>query len=817
MDISSEQLDRLSTSLRAGEYSLLLGAAASLGSKNAAGQDIPLADDYRVELCTLKGAKTSHSLQRVYQTLDEHEVAKNVTARFAGCRPGPALKAIPSFIWRRIYTLNIDDALEAAYAEGDPYQTLISRNYRDRYEEVYSRAEIPIIHLHGYVQKPEDGYVFSREAYLNIIKTANPWMVVLSQSIAVDPFIIMGSSLDEVDLDFFLSLRSQATARSDRGPSILIEPYGDLITDRECARLGLIRYPGTAEEFMNYLSHEVAQRPRPADLVAPDDKALFPSDVETADFAAFFSDFERVPQAVEADTHDARFFFGHQPSWSDLTLQYDVARTGTSNISQAIAGVFDGRSDDRLLILNDQTGVGKTTVIRRVAFDLARQGVTVLSCYATSRLEPRLTAAMLNKIVGRTVVVIDNIADHIYPIESIISLVTKKDIVFLGAERSYRRKFLSDALSGTDWRTIRLPEISRTEIHQLIDTYFQAGLLGDESLIERPDSAISSLQQDPIAIASCRILNNLRPLDRIIVSLFTEVTALEKRRYLTAALAQFCGNSGVRISVLSAAAGGVGLNQQFSALRPLPLGFSDRSNNYVVPLNTTLGSRVLELASEDTPQEIYDVFVRLAEAIAPLVSRNAIRQRTPEARLSGRLFDYDQVVERFLGDRAQDFFEDIKESWQWNSRYWEQVALIYLTRAQRRGLGHAESVEDLEMALQHARHAVVIERHPLTLTTFAKVSLAYIERSGGWSTEIFEEAISELNEAIRMERRRSRHNVQPYVVMLRGFLTAPAQSQIAESILVELRKRIGEAKRLFRRDAEVAALVADVQDKYMMQ
>jgi len=182
--------------------------------------------------------------------------------------------------------------------------------------------------------------------------------------------------------------------------------------------------------------------------------------------------------------------------------------------------------------------------------------------------------------------------------------------------------------------------------------------------------------------------------------------------------------------------------------------------------------------------------------------------------LSGRLFDYDQVVEHFLGDRAQDFFDEIKESWQWNSRYWEQVALIYLTRAQRRGPDHRESSEDLEMALQHARHAVVIERHPLTLTTFAKVSLAYIGRSAGWSAEIFGEAIKELGEAISMERRRSRHNVQPYVVMLRGFLSAPLHAPIAESMLVDLRKRVAEATRLFRRDPEVLALVTEVQNKF---
>ena len=805
----------MATSLKAGEYSLLLGAAASLGSVSGNGRDLPLADAYRIELCELKNAKTTHSLQRVYQTLDELEVAEYVTARFSHCAPGPAIKAFPSFVWRRIFTLNIDDAVESAYADGDPYQIPSIRNYRNPYEESRDRTEVPIIHLHGFVGMPQDGYVFSREAYLNIIKTANPWMVVLAQSLAVDPFIIMGSSLDEVDLDFFLSLRSQSTARRDRGPSILVEPYGDIITDKECERLGLIRFPGTAEEFMAFLAGEVASRPRPNDLIAPEDRALFQGENSTPEMASFFSDFEHVPQAAPVNDHDARFFFGNPPSWSDLTLQYDVARTGTYPIVREIDAVFAGHSDERLIVLSDNVGVGKTATIRRVAFDVARQGITVLSCYATSRLEPRSTSNFLNQLVGRTLVIVDNLAEHIYPIESIISLLTKKDIVFLAAERSYRRRFLAEALSGTDWRQVTLPDLSRTEIHQLIDTYFKAGLLGDEDLIKRPDSAISSLQADPIAIAACRVQNNLRPLDRIIASLLQEASPFDRRRYLIAALSQYCSNGGVRLSVLSAAAGGVGLNSQFNSSHPLPLGFSDRTNNHVIPLNTTLGSRVLDLAGEQNRDELYEVFVRLAVGLAPLVSRNAIRQRAPEARLASRLFDYDQVVERFLGDRAQDFFEDVRNEWQWNSRYWEQIALINLTRAQRRGIEHHDSREDLELAMQHARHALVIERHPLTLTTFAKVSLAYLGRRGGWKTELFDEAIAVLGEAINIERRRSRFSVQPYVVMFRGFLASPSSADITRAT-AEIRKRVGEARRIFKKDAEVMSLISEVQDRFQL-
>lgn len=93
--------------------------------------------------------------------------------------------------------------------------------------------------------------------------------------LATEPFLIIGSSLDEVDLDYFLSLRSQATSRSDRGPSDLVEPFGDVVTDSECERLDLIRFPGTAEEFVAYINYNVRNRPRPHELVDPEARSIF--------------------------------------------------------------------------------------------------------------------------------------------------------------------------------------------------------------------------------------------------------------------------------------------------------------------------------------------------------------------------------------------------------------------------------------------------------------------------------------------------------------------------------------------------------------
>lgn len=721
------------------------------------------------------------------------------------------MKAIPTFLWRRIFTLNIDDALENAYGSASAYQELQVRNWKDPFEEFDDRSSVPLVHLHGYVNRASDGYIFSRQAYLTIIRQLNPWMHVLSELMATEPFIILGSSLDEVDLDYFLSLRSQSTSRSDRGPSILIEPFADAVTDKECERLGLIRFDGTAEQFMEFLNKEVRDRPRPSDLVSADERSVFIVEPSTHDLTAFYADFEKVPSSAPPESSDARFFFGHHPTWSDLAQEYDISRQANTAIIRAIEEAFGGSDKRKIIFFSDIPGGGKTTSLRRVAFDLARQGVTAFFCGAASRLEPLRTSKMLNNIAGRCVVFIDDFADQVYSIEAIIKLIVKRDILFVSSERLYRSKFISEVLSDVDFRIVRSAQMTKQEARQLIDTYLTVGLVGDSDSMRDPNKVSIELAKDPIAVACCRILNDLRPLDRIVESLLKEGTALDRSRYIMASIAEYCTKSGVRYEILSRAVSGIGLNSQFSTLHPLPLGFSvDPSKSFVVPLNGTLGTRLSEVFSERFPDEVMRLYIALGKALAPRVSPISIRKRSPESRLSGRLYDLD-VAEKFLGKDVEKFYLATENEWRWNSRYWEQRALLQLYRSQSPELGFAEVATARELAVAHARQAVSLERHPLTLTTLAKILFSEANSLGSHGNGFADEAIKSINEAIQKERTRDRNSVQPYMVLFQGIKSITSLDVISTANKSIVKTYLGDPERLFSNDAQVREVVKEAR------
>ncbi len=768
--LNDDQAERFVRDVRSGTYSLLLGAGASFGGANAKGDPLPLGGTYAAELARYKKVAETTPLQRVFALLDEDERKTLVIDRFSGCSPSEALRAIPTFVWKRIFSLNIDDALQAAYATSKRLQDQVTRNYRAPFEDESGHASVPLIHLHGWVGDPSSGFIFSRDEYLRQLRYINPWMVILAESLAVDPFIIMGTALDEFDLEYYLSMRTPTTARPDRGPSILVTTNDDAITQHDCLKYDLALFHGTSADFMSYLQDIVGERPTPIGLVPAPTKQLFPESVGAKELASFSADFSRVPFAAAPNLDDSKFLLGRTPTWEDLSSQLDVAREQTGAIVTAIERLLNQPNrQPPLVYIKDEPGSGKTTLLRRIAFDFSRSGIPVLMCSALGRVEPKFTASMIDLIDGPLVVMVDNFADQAFAISDVIRALEKTDVVFVATERSYRDRYVLQAINGISAiRRNGTPLVAR-ETTALLQNYSDAGFLGDRTSARSPARFASSLAGEPISVACCRIMNDFRPLDGIIQSLLNQGNGTEVLRYTIAALAQHCINGGLRESLLVASTGATGLTNQLRPTHHLPLTVSEEVNGsrFIAPLNGTIGQRTLTIIAVERPNLMLDAFTALAKSIAPRVNRQAIRRRSPEARLAGRLFDFDEVTEKFLGDQSVTFFSTVQEQWKWNSRYWEQVALLHLGRFHKNASG-PEGWEQLDLAVRYARHAVVIERHPLTLTTLGKILLAQMLAPGIAAPASFSEAFDRLDDAILLEKAWLRSNAQPYVSLFRG-------------------------------------------------
>ena len=166
------------------------------------------------------------------------------------------------------------------------------------------------------------------------------------------------------------------------------------------------------------------------------------------------------------------------------------------------------------------------------------------------------------------------------------------------------------------------------------------------------------------------------------------------------------------------------------------------------------------------------------------------------------------MVEPLLGLRAEKLYEMSREKWQWNSRYWEQVALMNLA-LYRKG---SNDPERLRNAIQHARHAVALETHPLSLTTLGKVLFASLFANDFGDIELLDEAIRRLDLAISMERKWLRPFGHSYVTLFSGV----RQYLQKDRMLTDIQRgivfaRIEEARKLFKGDPEVVPEIEKIE------
>lgn len=806
-DLHDDQKNSLATSIRRGEYNLFLGAGTSLDAKNVLGDPLPSSSQLKDDLCNIASIRTTSSLQRAFGLLTPKQIDDNVTQRFLNCVPGPSVEKLPSFLWRRIFTLNVDDVIEAAYKLPGNLQIPQPFHFKDTFRELRTLDEVPIIHLHGRALEAVKGYVFARSQYARAMAEPNAWMTILAEIMPVEPFIVAGSALDEIDLDYYLARRSSTSAREDRGPSFYVEPFPDSQSESECNKYGLTLYRGQFREFLDELDSLVPERSTPYGLISTETKDLFPSDTSKGAVLAFASDFDIVPTNLPLSAEPAKFFYGGPPSWSDLASNWDVGRALSSRLRSITEAMLRRELPEKLILVSESIGTGKTTVLRRVAYDLRRNGILVLACSALSRIDPRITASLIDLIDTPLAVMVDNFAEQAASIAAIIQAIEKPDVVFFCAERSYRERYITSVLGVIPCKVVSGLDLRFPEALQLVETYIKRGIAGARDATRQPRLFANRLVGEPMAVACCHILNDMRPLGTFVKSAYEAASAIDRKRYLVAALAQYCFSGGVRYDVLAGLFGRSGWAEQFDVKNPLPLAYSDGPHReFVVPLNATMGEHTLECAPSN---EVMATFERLALGVASRVNRTAIKMRSPEARLAGRLFDYEDVLARFLGSDSGAFYARVQSAWQWNSRYWEQIALYNLAEYRR-----TRSESFLSQAIQHARHAASIETHPFPLTTLATVLLAQMGLPDRSTTGAYGEAHNALIKATELERQYGRTSIHAYITLFAGTLHfMELGGYLTNEQDKELKQAISGASQYLARDLELAEVTERLKAK----
>ena len=378
IDISIEDAAFLKRSIEICEAMLVFGAGASKTSRNVVDGEVKLSKELAEVLAVRSGLPyEGDTLSDVLAAvkgfyLSDVQIREILKQEYLGVTPSTALSnIIKTYSWRRLYTWNIDDAIENITG----YSTQRRRHYNGMTERAAVEEGplyLHIVHLHGQISKPDGGFILTEEEYNKAISDErHPWYQQVAQDYLSYTPIFIGSLLAEPILASELE-RAKRENKSVAGRAFLISP-DDLspIKNAGFRARGIIHIKGTLEDFVLWLS---VQFPRGSSVKDVFQAQQVITDVSVENLSiedfntarALFSVQNNVlkdrvrrlsPQNIAERAR--KYLRGFPPTWDIAASNIPVLLRKTSELYGALCQALDNA--ERLFIIVGQAGSGKTT------------------------------------------------------------------------------------------------------------------------------------------------------------------------------------------------------------------------------------------------------------------------------------------------------------------------------------------------------------------------------------------------------------------------------------------------------------------------
>ena len=731
----SEIIDQLAQGLAYGEYSLLLGAGASLGSIGGNGRPLPTGAGLRdalVEEFQIDTVGESFSLAQVYSYLQlNHRRQVNQLLRewFSNCRHNWQ-HLFAEFNWKRIWILNIDDAIEIAYREvGRPIQSL---TWNERYSDRNSAADQQIIHLHGLAERlsekldTESVLVFSLFEYAREVANPRTWHKVFHDELASKPFLVIGSQLTE-EIDLIEALERGSTSRVSTGfPSVLVVPNISEFRRTQLESYGFLVIQNEGESFVR----DLLSRYRDAvgdlnDLYAPTTPGL-------SKFLQQFIDLRTFdPHVINSED----FYSGYQPTWNTIQSDQDAVFDKTNQASDKIVRLATSEEVYQgIVFITGNPGSGKSTGLLRIGANLIGAGVRPFWFRADEYMDVESTVEWL-RTVPRSVLLVDDFADHSTTLQNLADRCREEGVrmLLVVADRATRRQMVRDRIDGQ---------------YLSISDAFWYGRLGDEDIDRILDKLHGHGRLGRITRRS-REYQRQYFINSAERSLFEAMSDLEggagfgervRNVYRTLpsdglrnlyAAACLCYDHSIPLPI--------GIAADFAGIVPRDLGnlIDNQCSGILVltragvrPPHRMTASLVLRTLR---PEVRAEVSLSLARALAPHIDDRAMRIGTREYQMVRHLMNHETVLRNAGQQEGRNWYESLRLHYDWNGRYWDQRALF------------ESRCEQHETARSYAERSIQVHPHSFGYNTLGTVLLRMAIRQG--TVETLNEGIKNLNEA----------------------------------------------------------------------
>lgn len=376
--------------------------------------------------------------------------------------------------WKRIYTVNIDDLVEHIYESA-----------HKEYKSIYSRKDIPertdkmeLIKLHGCVRHPEEGYIFSKKEYSALInQKINLGLIEFTNEIySSNDIILIGASLDEPDLDYYLQLYETMQFKRKRSRIFFIEPFPSFALEQRAEELDATIITWTAEEFLKFVN-QLKYRP---------------DRMERARLELNRNMIYRLADDIKIfkDKYDSNIYQGFYCNWQDVfenwTFEYGIYEKAKNELEQ----LLQEKASAKCFCIYGSSFVGKSTLLKQLGYYLHGMDYEVLE-YKGQYLDKEVVRNYIRESNFRKYVLLIDNASFYYPvIEQMMQMDYKgNEVLFLCASRTYYHKKKRYYLEGSTFKDYNSVDCIKGEdakiIYKTLDQKDALGYLYDLKETER--------------------------------------------------------------------------------------------------------------------------------------------------------------------------------------------------------------------------------------------------------------------------------------------------------------------------------------------
>lgn len=438
----------LKRAIETGELILFLGAGASKGCKDR--EDNAVLDGWQLSqnLAIQAGYEFSDDpLDEVYAAaraklgtrLDSH-----LEKLFRDLKPSKDYLDLTSFAWKRIYTLNIDDALETAIRRNAIQQVRI-RLPSDAIEDQDSFFKsIDLIKLNGSVDRLTAGVIFSASDYAKATAKALPWYEQCGSDFVRCPILFIGTKLNEPLLKFHIERYKSITGKLP-GRSFVITPTATEFQQASLAEYNIEHIAGTLGDFVTWLKAEFPSPLSPMDLALKSLPHLAEL-LKIQDTTRYISLFDHVipvkrntiSKYINIDSRSTAaisdFYKGFKPSWQDIVDEIPA----TLDVSlESFRRLHSGHKNNSLLPIIGPAGSGKTTLVMQLCYNISTS--TDWDVYfidqPISKLGETLEAIEQSSNAEKVLVAVDNIDFFAEDLKEVFASKRLQKTMLIGAER----------------------------------------------------------------------------------------------------------------------------------------------------------------------------------------------------------------------------------------------------------------------------------------------------------------------------------------------------------------------------------------------